>query len=277
MKTLFIILISIFLISCSQEQTKTTHTGETRMSESKILSVTLQEDLSSPVVTAEVVLIDSPDIPEDYVDAELFINDIFISKFVNGVTSYRPQEFGEIKCMVVFTMPDDKVQTLEDTLKLYIETTFIRYNSSENGNTKIAINGENVTLQPDNVTLGSWDFIWMYNIRVAKDKVVKLSYESEVVTDPNKKFGGVKVECHFRLSDYENRFDMYPSPDQAFKHFDVETDKWIAPDITLEHGIHNVYICPNFGADKSRLTVKHESEKVTGTFKAMYKTIAVWP
>src|SRR5690606_38751138 len=106
-------------------------------------------------------------------------------------------------------------------------------------------------IYPDNVAFGACDMIWMYNIRVPQGKTIELSYSASRVTDSNLKFGGAVLECHFRYIDYADRITTYGGLQS--KYFDAETDKWISSPLVLEHGVYDVYVCPNAGADKSRL------------------------
>lgn len=262
-----LIILTLSVISCSQESS--THEGEIQMSE--ILSVQLFEEQNSQDVEAVVRLSDSPDVPE-YTKAELYINDLLIGEFQNGQLSYYPKEFGDIDCLVKF----DDTKVIADTLKLYIETWFIQYNSSENGDTKQPIEGENVVLTPSNVTYGSLDMIWMYNLRVPKDKEITFHYESIKLVDNAPNFSNNKLDVHFRYGDYAERYDLYPDEPYVAKYIDAEVEKWVSPPVTLTHGIHNLYVCPNSGADKSYITVIHSGEH-NGSFSANYKSIVRWP
>ena len=267
MKRLILCFALLTAIGCSQNNN--THEGEIQMSQ--ILSVQLLEDLNGQDVEAIVKLNDSPDIPK-YTQAVLYINDLPVGEFVNGEMSYSPKEFGDIDCLVKF----DDSTVIADTLKLYIETWFIQYNSSENGDTKQCPEGENIILTPSNVAYGSLDMIWMYNLRVPKDKEITFYYESIKMTDNLPNFGGAKLDVHFRFDDYKNRYDLYPDEPYVAKYVDAEVEKWISPPVTLSHGIHNLYVCPNAGADKTYITVYHSGEK-NGSFSANYKSIVNWP
>lgn len=264
MKRLIGLCLALFVTACNAPQP---HIGETQMS--KNLSVTLEENLYSPEVTAIVQL----QTTIDYKKAELYINDFLIGEFQNGVLRYKPKEFGDVPCIIKF----DDTKAEPDTLKLYIETSFLQYNSSENGDIKQCGEGENVVLTPSNVAFGSSDMIWMYNIRVAQGKEITFDFDSIALNDNNKNFGGAVLDIHFRFDDYKNRYDLYP-PDEPYvaKYIDAEPDKWISAPVTLTHGIHNLYVCPSAGADKSYITVYHSGEK-NGSFSANYKTITNWP
>ena len=279
MKTkLFTILISTALIltACSEGGTSTTYIGETRMSTSNLFSVTLTENLHNKDVTAEIELnMNNANIPAGYSSIEFYAGEKFAGTFNNGFLSFQPKEFGNIECEVVFKNSDGAVLgTLSDTGQFYLETWFVAYNSSENGDAKPAING-NLAIYPDNVAFGACDMIWIYNIRVPHGKKITLSYSASRVTDNNLKFDGDVLECHFRFIDYADRITTYGGLQS--KYFDAETDKWISSPLELEHGIYDVYVCPNAGADKSRLYTYHKTDEINGSFSAMYKTTTNWP
>ena len=265
--TLCVLILTMALASCSQNNT--THEGEIQMSQ--ILSTQLLEDVNGQDVEAVIKLNGSSEIPT-YSKAELYINDILIGEFQNGQLSYYPKEFGDIDCLVKF----DGKTVIADTLKLYIETWFIQYNSSENGDTKQPIEDGNVVLTPSNVTYGSLDMIWMYNLRVPKDKEITFHYESIKLSDNAPNFSNNKLDVHFRYDDYKNRYDLYPDEPYVAKYVDAEVEKWVSPPVTITHGIHNLYVCPNAGADKTYITVIHSGEH-NGSFSANYKSIVRWP
>lgn len=265
------LILCLTLIACSQNNT--THIGETHMS--KILNVYLEENLNDKNITAVVSLNASGNIPVDYQKAELLINDIVVAEFNNGQATYQPQVFGDIDVFVRFTTATG-IEKIADTITLQIETWFLQYNSSENGDTKEPIEGGNIVLTPSNVTLGSSDMIWMYNVRVPYGKDITFNYISEKLTDNAPNFGQTKLDVHFRYDDYENRFDLYPDEPYVAKYIDTETDKWVSPPVTLSHGTYNLYVCPNEGADKSYITVTHSGDR-NGSFSANYKSIVRWP
>ena len=246
------------------------------MSSNNLFTVTLEENLNDKNVTAEIELNgNNTDIPAEYAKAELHIDNNFIGTFNNGFISFMPSSFGDVECSIIFYDAENKaIATLTDTGQFYIETWYVAYNSSENGDVKIATNG-NTAIYPDNVALGSCDMIWMYNIRIPKDKKIILSYSAERVTDNSPNFNGAVLDCHFRFADYVDRITTYGGL-QA-KYFDDEVDKWISSPIELSHGVYDLYVCPNAGADKSRLYVYHKSDELDGSFSALYKTITNWP
>ena len=246
------------------------------MSSNNLFTVTLEENLNDKNVTAEIELNgNNTDIPAEYAKAELHIDNNFIGTFNNGFISFMPSSFGDVECSIIFYDAENKaIATLTDTGQFYIETWYVAYNSSENGDVKPAING-NITLYPDNVSFGSCDMVWKYDIRVPQGKTIIFSYSTSRVNDNNLQFEGAVLECHFRFVDYKSRIERYGGL-QA-KYFDDEVDKWISPPIELSHGVYDLYICPNAGADKSRLYVYHKSDELDGSFSALYKTITNWP
>lgn len=270
-------LILIFFTACGGSQS--TYIGETRMSENNLFTVTLEENLNDKNVTAEIELNNNnSDIPSEYSTAELYIGDKFIGAFNNGFISFRPEVFGDVQCEISFLNEEGMtIKVLSDTGQFYIETSFLQYNSSENGDIKQCGEGENIVLTPSNVTFGSSDMIWMYNVRIAKDKEITFDYESVKLDDNLPNFDGVKLDIHFRFDDYKNRYDLYP-PTEPYvaKYIDAEPEKWVSPPVTLTHGVHNLYVCPSAGADKTYITVYHSGEK-NGSFSANYKSIANWP
>jgi hypothetical protein len=274
LKCSLILNLFLFFTACGGSQS--TYTGETRMSTNNLFTVTLEENLNDKNVTAEIELNgNNTDIPAEYSTAELYIGDKFIGAFNNGFISFVPEVFGDVECSVIFYDAENTaIATLTDVEQFYIETWYVAYNSSENGDVKPATNGITI-LQPDNVSYGSCDMIWMYNIRVPKDKKITLSYSASRVTDTSLKFGGAVLDCHFRFADYKERITTYGGL-QA-KYFDTETDKWVSSPLELTHGIYDVYVCPNAGADKSRLFVYHKTDEIDGSFSALYKTITNWP
>jgi len=246
------------------------------MSTNNLFTVTLEENLNDKNVTAEIELnMNNADIPAEYSGIEFYAGDKFAGTFNNGFLSFQPEEFGDVECEVVFkNSENDVVKTLTDTAQFYIETWYVAYNSSENGDVKPAING-NIVIYPDNVTFGSCDMIWKYDIRVPHGKTITFDYSASRVNDNNLQFGGAVLECHFRLSDYKNRLERYDG--KQAKYFDDEYDEWISAPIELGEGVHDLYVCPNAGADKSRLYVYHKSEELDGSFSALYDTITNWP
>ena len=274
LKYFLILTVLYFFTACGGNSS--THIGETIMSSNNLFTVTLEENLNDKNVTAEIELnMNNADIPVGYDSAYLQIDDNLIGKFENGFISFRPLIFGDVKCDIIFyNDKGEAITILSDTGQFYIETWYVAYNSSENGDVKIATNG-NTTIYPDNVALGSCDMIWMYNIRIPKDKKIILSYSAERVTDNSPNFNGAVLDCHFRFADYVDRITTYGGLQS--KYFDTEVDKWIYAPIELVHGVYDVYICPNAGADKSRLYVYHKSDELDGSFSAIYKTITNWP
>ncbi len=267
-----LIILALSLISCSQDSN--THEGEIYMG--NILSVQLLEDLNSPDVEAVIKLNDSADIP-DYTKAELYINDILIAQFNKGQTGYYPKEFGDIPCLVRFTTATG-VQVFSDTLKLYIETGYIQYNSDGiNGDIRHADDGEEIILTPSNVSLGSNDKIWAYDIRVPKDGKISFDYITTKLTDNTPNFGNNLLQLHFRLDDYADRDLLYPGEPYPAKYIDAEVDKWIDAPLELTHGVYTVYVCPNFKTDRNRVSVIHNSEFSSGMFTANYESIRKWP
>ena len=246
------------------------------MSTNNLFTVILEENLNDKNVIAEIELnSNNTDIPAEYSTAELYIGEKFIGTFSNGFISFQPEVFGDVECEIAFLNEEGTtIKVLKDVGQFYIETWYVAYNSSENGDVKQAING-NITLYPDNVAFGACDMIWIYNIRVPHGKKITLSYSASRVTDSNLKFSGAVLECHFRYIDYAERITTYGGLQS--KYFDAETDKWIPSPLVLEHGVYDVYICPNAGADKSRLYTYHKTDEIDGSFSALYKTITNWP
>lgn len=252
------ILFCVLLSACAQE---TTHYGETRMSSENLLTVQLQEEIYSPDVTAVVTLQDP------LVDATLWIDGVQVGTFNNQVTSFKPSVFGDVACEV---RHKSGVET--DTVTMEIETGYIRYNSDGiNGDLKDPIENGEVILTPSNVTFGSNDMIWAYNVRVPKDGKITFDYESILLQ------GATKAEFHFRLADYKDRFDLYPDEPYVAKHIDTEVKKWLDAPLELGHGMHTVYVCPSLIADKTWISVIHSSDFSSGTFSANYASIMKWP
>ena len=268
------LILNLFLTACGGGSS--TYTGETRMSTNNLFTVTLEENLNDKNVTAEIELnSNNADIPAKYSKAELHIDNEFIGAFNNGFISFVPELFGDIECSIIFYDAENKaIATLTDTAQFYIETWYVAYNSSENGEVKKAING-NIVVYRDNITIGGCDMIWKYDIRVPHGKTITFDYSSSRVNDTNLQFHGDALSCHFRLGDYKSRLDRYDG--KQAKYFDDEYDEWISAPVELSEGVHDLYVCPNAGADKSRLYVYHNSEELDGSFSALYDTITNWP
>lgn len=273
--TLTLILI-LNLIACSQNNSS--HQGETRMSTNDLFTVTLIEELNSKDVTAEIEINgNNKDVPDNYSTAELYIDDKFIGEFNNGFIEFTPGSFGDVECQILFLNADGTTaKDLTDIGQFYIETYYIAYNSSENGDVKEAIEDTEIVLTPSNVSLGSSDMLWLYNLRIPYGKELSFTYVSEKLTDINPNFGNNKLEVHFRYDDYKNRSELYPDEPYFAKYIDAETDKWISSPVTLSHGIHNLYVCPNLQTDRNKISVIHSGEH-NGSFTANYKSIINWP
>ena len=185
------LILNLFLFFTACGGGSSTYIGETRMSTNNLFTVTLEENLNDKNVTAEIELNNNnSDIPGEYSTAELYIGDKFIGAFNNGFISFVPEVFGDVECEIAFLNNEGMTtKVLTDTGQFYIETWYVAYNSSENGDVKPATSGVTV-LQPDNVSYGSCDMIWMYNIRVPKDKKITLSYSASRVNDLSLNFGG---------------------------------------------------------------------------------------
>lgn len=246
------------------------------MSTNNLFTVILEENLNDKNVIAEIELnSNNTDIPAEYSTAELYIGEKFIGAFNNGFISFVPDVFGDVECSVIFYDAENTaIATLTDVGQFYIETWYVAYNSSENGDVKLATNG-NIAIYPDNVSLGGCDMIWKYDVRVPHGKTITFDYSASRVNDNNLQFGGAVLECHFRLGDYQSRIERYDG--KQAKYFDDEIDKWISAPIELGEGVHDLYVCPNARADKSRLYVYHKSEELDGSFSALYDTITNWP
>lgn len=270
--TIFSILI--LLSACSQNNT---HTGETHMG--NYTKVTLKEDLNSPDVTAKVEFIPPDDIDSRYTIFEFYVDDKYVGNFTDNKLEFTPEKYGDVDCYIVAGDGNESSNiTYEDVLKLYIETGYIQFNSSgENGDIRRADDGEEIVLTPSNVTLGSCDMIWAYNVRVPKDGKISFDYIAEKLSDNAPNFNNNVLAIHFRLDDYSERDLLYPDEPYPQKYIDAETEKWIDSPAELSHGIYTLYVCPNFKSDKTRISVIHSSDFSTGTFTANYKSIINWP
>ena len=274
LKCSLILNLFLFFTACGGSQS--TYTGDTRMSSNNLFTVTLEENLNDKNVTAEIELNgNNTDIPAEYSTAELYIGDKFIGTFNNGFISFQPDVFGDVECEISFLNEEGMaIKVLTDVGQFYIEKWYVAYNSSENGDVKPAING-NIVIYPDNVTFGGCDMIWKYDVRVPHGKTITFDYSASRVNDTNLQFGGAVLECHFRLGDYKSRLERYDG--KQAKYFDDEYDEWISAPVELSHGVHDLYVCPNAGADKSRLFVYHKSDELDGSFSSLYDTITNWP
>ena len=260
------ILMSVILVTVACGGGGNTYIGDTHVG--KYTTVTLEESLTTPDVAAVVELIDPIE------GAELYINDVKVADFDSyGIAEFEPDEFGDVECKIVADG-----ETYIDTLAMYIETGFIRYNSNgANGDFKLPVEGGEVVLTPSSVTFGSSDMIWAYNVRVPKDKTITFDYISTILPDSNPHYGNNKLDIHFRLDDYADRYLLYPDEMYPAKYIDAETDKWISAPMELSHGIHTVFVCPNFRSDKNYISVIHASDFSSGTFSANYKSLDTWP
>ena len=123
------------------------------MSSNNLFTVTLEENLNDKNVTAEIELNgNNTDLPGECSTAELYIGDKFIGAFNNGFISFVPEVFGDVECEIAFLNEEGMTtKVLTGTGQFYIETWYVAYNSSENGDVKPAING-NIVIYPDNVS-----------------------------------------------------------------------------------------------------------------------------
>ena len=112
------------------------------MSINNLFTVTLEENLNDKNVTAEIELNNNnSDIPAEYSTAELYIGDKFIGAFNNGFISFAPDVFGDVECEIAFLNEEGMtIKVLTDIGQFYIETWYVAYNSSENGDVKPVCN-----------------------------------------------------------------------------------------------------------------------------------------
>ena len=260
MKNILTICLALFVISTTACNQATTYSGEIYMSENSILTSQLEENIYDQKVTAIVTLSETKE------NATLWIDGVQVATFINNRAIFQPSIFGDIAVEVKHSGG-----TISDTITLDIETPFIQCMTSENGDTKEPIEGGEVVLTASNVTFGSNDMIWAYNLRVPKGKSITFNYESTLVS------GGTKLEVHYRLGDYKNRASLHNDDPYYAKFIDIETDKWISSPVTLEHGVYTLYVCPNFKTGLNYISVMHNSDFSNGTFSANYKSILVWP
>lgn len=269
MKAIKLFICVIFLFSIISCNGGSSHMGE--IQESKILTTQLEEQDFSPDVRAFVTLQDSDSVPPNYTKAELYIDSVKVGDFSGGVLSYIPEVFGDVDCAVKFYDSGGAVlETINDTLKLYIETWYFEARTQENGDSFLPVDNGNVVIFTKPRARGNDDICFMYYMRIPYGKKLKFTPEIVKVTDSRPLYN-TTLEIHGRTDeDYANRAEWHPG--YEYKYFDTNPDTWKDLPKEFESGVHQFYILPNFKHDLSLLTVYHTGDK-TGSFSAYFKSI----
>ncbi len=256
--TILIMSCTVFLfVACSESPS--THTGETQMSDN--LSVTLTENLSDKNVSAAVELLSKPD---GTAKTKLMIGTTEIGYFASDKLNFTPDQYGDIACKIVYLNAEGgEIETRDDTLNIRIETWFLSVQTDVGYTVTIMENGDNKLMYTSPRAIGNNDLTWMYEIRIPYEKTMKFTASIES--------GDLTV--HFRGDDYADRNDLYIAPDEALKHIDPETDKYIASPYELSHGVYRIYVAPSATCALSLLKVVHHSEGISGEVTGYVKTL----
>ena len=218
----------------------------------------------------------------EYNYAELYIDGNIALAFDEGIEDgkFYPKRFGDDITLEFIcynkTIEDGNETKIEvyrnsETVSLHLQTWFVGYHEDLWLPIKKIDNGANKSFNSQYNPRGSTDICWVYGLRVPEGKSITLTYHTEKLID-SEPLTNEQLDVHFRLSDYANRNDLYIFPDEALYHIDKEIDKWIVDTITLNEGIHIVYVAPSLLHDLSKLTVYMQGDyscSVFGFFKSI--------
>ena len=244
------------------------------------IQLQLFENTEDEKVYGIATITQKPDVEYNY--AELYLDGNIALAFDEGIEEgkFYPKRFGddiqlEFVCYnkTIENGNETKIEVYRnaETISLHLQTWFVGYHEDLWLPMKKIDNGANKSFNSQYNPRGSTDICWVYGLRVPEGKSVTLTYHTEKLID-SEPWTDEQLDVHFRLSDYANRNDLYIFPDEALYHIDKEIDKWIIGTITLEEGIHIVYIAPSLLHDLSKLTVYMQGDyscNVFGFFKSI--------
>lgn len=249
MKKIFLVSIFAFSLACSGGGV---HSGSTYSGD--VITSRLDENLLNSRVTAVITLVGGPSHDAAEVEVEGMVNG-----FYENEVQYQPRRFGDIPCTVRFYSGGHLVQTVEDTIRLYVETAYIGVGGEYESTMKIAPipEGYDGWYYPQNISIGNYDRSLVYSVRVPDGENLIFTWSSLHAADGTPNWGDAAIAMHYRLWDYDDRRDAYEDPDLYWKTIDPEPEKWIMAPATVSNYAGPVYVCPNAPADRSQLNSVH--------------------
>jgi len=191
-------------------------------------------------------------------------------------TAYMPKVFGDtnIKVKVYEQTDPEDVETLnvinefEFDTPIVIDTWFVRTLITD---LQIHERVDLLGLEPGVVTsfvnpspnvagFGSHDTSFMFELRIPQGKKMRFLAWTVKETDNNPYFGNVKVDVHFRLKDYLDRYEKHTGNFSPADVLDIETEKHIdsADWFELESGLHLLYVVPSNYGDKTMVYCEYQ-------------------
>lgn len=249
MKTKLMCALAVVALACGGGSV---HNGSTYSGD--VITSRLDENLLNSRVTAVITLIGGPSHDAAEVEVEGMVNGFYL-----GEVQYEPRRFGDIPCTVRFYSGGHLVQTVEDTIRLYVETAYIGVGGEYESTMKIAPipEGYDGWYYQQNISIGNYDRSLVYSVRVPDGENLIFTWSSLHAADGTPNWGDAAIAMHYRLWDYDDRRDAYEDPDLYWKTIDPDPEKWIMAPATVSNYAGPVYVCPNAPADRSQLNSVH--------------------
>lgn len=244
------------------------------------ITTIITEQTTSEKVIAEITL---NELPEDieYTNIMLGIDDKIKAIFdADNKAMFNPSQVGEIPCEIIFYNEDEEVERWSDTIEISLQTYFAGVHADVGHPLQMPKNLDEIELFKKSVPRGNNDICFRMVFRIPEGQSMTIDATINQQSDSRPIYNKA-LQVHYREADYANRNDLYTPPDEAMYHIDAEDELWIEGPITLEHGIHTIYVVPSVEHDLSYLIVSVQGEygfNVTGYFKTIdYEGLGLLP
>lgn len=260
--TLATIIIIAALTSCALMDDGTYR--RITMSEKGTLKVTTTEyndDPSMRVDKSVECAIELVDAGVPYDRAEIMIDEgdgpmtlpFYGAKDGPQIATYNPKKFGDIPVTVIAYRAEHEVARWDDVYTIEIGTWFLRAMQIED-----SVDRQDLLVTPNYTpsgNIGRHDVVGYMEARIPKGQKLILSLTSVMMADTKPKYTG-RVDAHFRLGDYKDRFTRHTGYLEPNRVLDDEPEKWIdgmTGVLELDEGIHQIYIAPSCLGQKTMI------------------------
>ena len=269
------LLLTLFFIaiftSCENQEFEKIEKEQGVIYMSEYLKVETIEHIDKKDVDLKIEIIKDSDI--DYDIAEIYINGVIRGAILPSssiVTVAKIKEFGEVEIKAILKKDDIEIETVKENFNLDIKTFSVRVGEIENDNLFDCPENDTFQVTPD-FHYGYHDRSMVFELRIPTGESMTFDYDITELIDDDP-FANQPMTVHFRLDDYDNRYDLFELPDDPIAHFDIELDKWIENSVTLGGGVHRLYVIASRLHDRSLLKVYARGgfeTMISGYFKSM--------
>lgn len=273
MKKFFFTFIFIALLSCYEDQQLTKNQSQELKAMENIIKCTLIESQSDEKVSAKIELLEKLESGYSFITLAKDGNDIAVFSEDNLAT-IDIDTFGEQEVEIVYYLGSIadyanrvEVERIQTTINPQIQTWFCGAHLDIGYYMQKVLNGGLIDIVTSKErAVGNRDICMRLVLRIPFGKKITITSAIDSLPDLRPIYNKA-LEVHYRLADYKYRNELYNAPDEALYHIDAETDKWINEKLTLESGVHVVYVAPSLMHDLSYLNVmivSHDTDTQQG-------------